>query len=115
MKHASPTPRLHSEAFLKKLMREQLRLSISCAAAFLIFLFGLPLANYFYPEFMAQRIAGFTLTWLILGVLFCPLVWGIAWFFIKRSIALEESVAASDAAERGIEEQNNRGGTGPRL
>jgi hypothetical protein len=39
---------------------------------------------------MATRIFGFTLSWFILGVLFFPLVWAIAWFFIRRSIALEE-------------------------
>ena len=55
---------MHSEAFLHSLMRKQLRLSIFCAAAFLLVLLGLPLANYFLPEFMATRILGFTLTWL---------------------------------------------------
>ena len=39
---------------------------------------------------MARRVFGFTLTWLLLGVLFFPLVWLISWFFIRRSIALEE-------------------------
>ena len=81
---------VHSEAFLRRLMRGQLRLSIGCAAAFLVALLGLPLANYFFPELMARRIFGFTLSWFILGVLFFPLVWVIAWFFIRRSIALEE-------------------------
>ena len=82
---------IHSDAFLHRLMRPQLRLSIACAATFLIALLGLPLANYFFPELMARRIFGFTLTWFILGVLFFPLVWGIAWVFIRRSIALEEA------------------------
>ena len=81
---------VHSEAFLRRLMRGQLRLSIACAAAFLVALLGLPLANYFFPELMARRIFGFTLSWFILGVLFFPLVWAIAWFFIRRSIRLEE-------------------------
>ena len=71
-------------------MRGQLRLSIACAAAFLVALLGLPLVNYFFPELMAKRIFGFTLSWFILGVLFFPLVWAIAWIFIRRSIALEE-------------------------
>lgn len=71
-------------------MRGQLRLSIACAAAFLVALLGLPLVNYFFPELMARRIFGFTLSWFILGVLFFPLVWAIAWFFIRRSIALEQ-------------------------
>ena len=85
---------IHSEAFLHRLMRRQLRLSIGCAATFLVALLGLPLLNYFAPNLMSTRVAGFTLTWLLLGVLFFPLVWVIAFYFIKRSIALEEAEAA---------------------
>src|SRR5438093_5944255 len=85
---------MHSESFLRSLMRKQLRLSILCAAAFLIALLGLPLANYFYPEFMARRILGFTLSWLLLGIGFFPAVWLIAWVFIRRSIALEAAEVA---------------------
>jgi len=82
---------MHSEAFLHRLMRRQLQLSIGCAATFLVVLLGLPLLNYFAPELMARRVAGFTLSWFLLGVFFFPAVWAIAWFFIKRSIALEEA------------------------
>jgi uncharacterized membrane protein (DUF485 family) len=82
---------MHSEAFLHSLMRRQLKLSTSCAGAFLIALLGLPLLNYFWPELMATRVFGFTLTWFILGVLFFPLVWAIAYYFIQRSIALEDA------------------------
>ena len=84
-------PDIHSESFLHMLMQRQLRLSIACAATFLVALFGLPLFNYFAPELMATRVFGFTLTWLIVGVLFFPLVWIISWIFIRRSIALEEA------------------------
>jgi uncharacterized membrane protein (DUF485 family) len=80
---------IHSELFLQGLMKRQLRLSVSCASAFLLLLFGLPLMNYFAPEFMATRVAGFTLSWLLLGVLFFPYVWIIAKWFITRSMALE--------------------------
>jgi uncharacterized membrane protein (DUF485 family) len=91
----SPTPPapdddIHSESFLRSLMRRQLRLSASCAATFLVALLGLPLLNYFAPQLMATRVAGFSLTWLVLGVLFFPFVWIISYVFIKRSIALEE-------------------------
>lgn len=82
---------IHSEEFLSGLMKRQLKLSISCASAFLILLFGLPLMNYLAPVFMAQRVGGFTLTWLILGVLFFPYVWLIAKWFIVRSMALENA------------------------
>ena len=82
---------IHSEAFLHSLMRRQLKLSVACAATFLVALLGLPLLNYFFPEAMAMRVFGFTLTWFVLGVAFFPFVWVIAWLFIRRSIALEET------------------------
>ena len=85
---------MHSEAFLHRLMRRQLRLSIACAATFLTALLGLPLLNYFAPELMARRVMGFTLTWFIVGVLLYPLVWTISFFFIKRSMAMEQEEAA---------------------
>jgi uncharacterized membrane protein (DUF485 family) len=85
-----PHDAVHSEEFLHTLMRRQLKLSIACALAFLVVLLGLPLANYFAPELMATRVGGFTLTWLVLGVLFFPAVWVISWVFIRRSIWLEE-------------------------
>ncbi|MEJ1973679.1 MAG: DUF485 domain-containing protein [Lacunisphaera sp.] len=94
----TPTPsddRVHSEAFLQTLMHRQLKLSIACAATFLVALLGLPLLNYFAPALMATRIAGFTLSWLILGVLFFPFVWIISWRFIKQSIALEQDEVKS--------------------
>ncbi|WP_404424854.1 DUF485 domain-containing protein [Nibricoccus sp. IMCC34717] len=87
----APDDVVHSEGFLSTLMRRQLKLSIACAAAFLIVLLGLPLANYLAPELMATRVAGgFTVSWLLLGVLFFPAVWVISWTFIRRSIRLEE-------------------------
>lgn len=94
-------PVVHSESFLRSLMRRQLSLSVSCAATFFIALLGLPLLNYFAPALMASRVAGFTLSWLVLGVLFFPFVWVISYVFIKRSIALEddEVAQASQAKE----------------
>jgi uncharacterized membrane protein (DUF485 family) len=86
----SPPDAVHSEEFLRLLMRRQLKLSVACAAAFLVGLIGLPLLNYFAPALMATRVAGFTLSWLLLGVMCFPLVWTVSYFFIRRSIWLEE-------------------------
>jgi uncharacterized membrane protein (DUF485 family) len=96
MKDQAPEKQIdmHSEQFLHSLMRKQLKLSIACALAFLVVLLGLPLANYFAPELMAKRIFGFTLTWFVLGIGFFPAVWCIAFYFIKRSIALENEEVA---------------------
>ncbi|HYP17237.1 MAG TPA: DUF485 domain-containing protein [Opitutus sp.] len=97
MSHTPPSSSdvVHSESFLRSLMRRQLRLSIACAATFLVALLGLPLLNYFAPDLMATRVGGFTLSWLIVGVLFFPFVWVISYFFIKRSIALEDEEVKS--------------------
>lgn len=94
-----PKPDMHSEEFLHSLMRKQLKLSIACALAFFIVLLGLPLANYFVPELMAKRIWGFTLTWFVLGIGFFPAVWCIAFYFIRRSIKLEEEEVAEVSRE----------------
>jgi uncharacterized membrane protein (DUF485 family) len=97
MNQPTADPKLdpHSEAFLHRLMARQLRLSVACAATFVIALIALPLLNYYAPELMGRRILGFTLTWFVLGVLFFPFVWIISYFFIKRSIALEDAEARS--------------------
>lgn len=96
----TPTePDMHSEAFLRSLMRKQLKLSIACALAFLLVLLGLPLANYFFPDLMARRVLGFTLTWFLLGIGFFPAVWIISFVFIRRSIALEEQEVAEVKGE----------------
>ncbi|MBX3745892.1 MAG: DUF485 domain-containing protein [Verrucomicrobiae bacterium] len=90
-----PDDPMHSEAFLRSLMRRQLQLSIACALAFMVILLGLPLANYFLPDLMARRVfGGYTLSWFLLGLGIFPAVWLIAWIFIRRSIALEETEVA---------------------
>ena len=101
MRESTSTPdAIHSDAFLARLMRGQLKLSIACALCFVVALVALHLLNYHQPAFMAQRVFGFTLTWLILGVLFFPFVWIISFVFIKRSIALED--AEAKAAKDGL-------------
>lgn len=96
---------IHSESFLHSLMRRQLKLSIASAITFLLALLGLPLANYFWPELMATRVFGFTLTWFVLGVLFFPFVWIISYVFIRRSIALEQA-EVSEVGHRVTETQS---------
>lgn len=91
MKEEAPSDlEIHSEVFLHQIMRRQLRLSLFCASLFLVTLLALPLMNYFLPDLMSRSIGGFTLSWFILGIFFFPVVWLIAWFFIKRSISFEK-------------------------
>jgi len=46
-----------------------------------------------------MRIFGFTLTWFLLGIGFFPAVWAISFYFIRRSIALEEEEVAEVAGQ----------------
>lgn len=80
-------------------MRRQLRLSVACSLAFLVVLLGLPLANFLAPGLMATRIGGFTLSWLLLGVLFFPAVWIISAYFIKTSLRMEAEEASLAVVE----------------
>jgi uncharacterized membrane protein (DUF485 family) len=89
---------IHSEEFLSGLIARQLKLSVTCGAAFVVLLFALPLFNYLAPELMARQVGGFTVSWLVLGVLFYPYVWIIARIFITKSIALENAEVETAAA-----------------
>jgi len=52
-----------------------------------------PLINLYMPELAATKIAGFTLTWLILGILFYPVTWLLSTYFVRKSEALESAIA----------------------
>jgi hypothetical protein len=71
------------------IMHRQAALSRKVAAVFLIILLGLPLVNLRYPEQANAPVAGFTLTWLFLGVLFYPITWVLSWYFIRESDRIE--------------------------
>ena len=100
MSESSPTPEaIHSDAFLARLMRDQLKLSVACALCFAVALVALPLQNYYQPAFMAQRVFGFTLTWLILGVLFFPFVFLSAFSPFSSSFFIMHVVSSYAASE----------------
>src|SRR2546423_1349050 len=93
-------PRLDTGQALPRLMREQLRLSICCAASFLVLCLGPLFLISFGPELRANPFFGFPLSWLLLGILFFPFVWLISWIFIRRSTQLEREEIA-DATRSG--------------
>jgi len=84
---------MHSEEYLHVLMTKQLKISMKLFSIFAFIVIGMPLANYYLPEIMNARIFGFTLSWLLLGVLFYPLTWLISYIYVKQSIAFEEEAA----------------------
>lgn len=79
---------------LRIIMRRQAALSLRVAAVFVLLLILLPLANLYLPEVMATKISGFTLTWIILAILFYPITWVLSAYFVKKSEEVEASIAA---------------------
>lgn len=70
-------------------MRRQAALSLRVAFVFLTLVLGLPLVNFLAPALANYRIAGFTATWLFLGVLFYPITVALSFYFVRHSDRIE--------------------------
>ncbi|MDX1932147.1 MAG: hypothetical protein SFU56_06055 [Capsulimonadales bacterium] len=77
-----------------EVMRKQVALSIRVAVVFLILLLGLPLFNFLLPDLAGTILSGFTLTWLLLGILFYPLTWFLSGYFIRESDRIESELVS---------------------
>ena len=80
----------------RRMMKKQLRLSLSVAIVFVIILVGLPLVNLYLPDLAKTPIMGFSLTWLILGVLFFPLTWFLSSWFVKGTERIDAEIVAEE-------------------
>ena len=80
------------DALLRRLMRKQVALSVRVAVVFIALLVAIPLFNLWAPTNAAMPIAGFTLTWLILGVLFYILTGLLSGYYVKHSDRIEEEL-----------------------
>jgi uncharacterized membrane protein (DUF485 family) len=74
-------------------MHKQFALSLQVGIVFFALLFGLPLVNRFLPALANMGVGGFTLTWLVLGILFFPLTWVLSAYFIRESERIEHEIA----------------------
>jgi uncharacterized membrane protein (DUF485 family) len=98
------------EALLRAIMRRQARLSVRVAALFLLLVLGLPLVNQYGGSLAQTRVAGFSATWLFLGVLFYPITWVLSAYFVQASEGVEREIALLAGAQpRGSEEETDRG------
>ena len=77
----------------RTIMRRQARLGLRIALVFVLILVGLPLLNLYLPEAMATRVGGFSITWLLLAVLFYPVTWLLSWLFVRGSDRVEDEIA----------------------
>ena len=82
------------------LMRRQAALSLRVAAVFLILVLGVPLLTHYAPEWCQQPVAGFPLSWFLLGILFYPITWALSTYFVRASERMEAEEAALVREER---------------
>lgn len=85
------------EALLRRLMRKQVALSVRVAMVFIALLVAIPLFNLWAPAFAATPIAGFTLTWLVLGLLFYGLTAVLSGYYVKHSDRIEEELLQEES------------------
>jgi uncharacterized membrane protein (DUF485 family) len=74
-------------------MQRQASLSLRVSAVFIVMLLGLPLVNAYLPNVANASMAGFTFSWLFLGVLFYPITWLLSSYFIRESNRIEDECA----------------------
>ena len=80
----------YGTVFLDHLIKRQRALGLSVAITFLIFLFSFPLVNFWLRGAGYLEIFGFQLNWLLLAVLFYPLIWTLAFYFVSTADKYEE-------------------------
>jgi uncharacterized membrane protein (DUF485 family) len=97
------------ESLLREIMRRQARLSVRVAALFLLLVLGLPLVNQYAGPLAQTRIAGFSATWLFLGVLFYPITWVLSAYFVQASEAVEHETARLAGTQPRRDEETARG------
>ena len=81
-----------------RVMRRQATLGLSIAAVFIVLIVGLPLFNQYFPKAAATPVAGFTLTWLLLGVAVFPITWLLSYVFVRLSDQIESDAAKAVTA-----------------
>lgn len=73
------------EAYMRSLLRSQLRLALSVLAATAVLLGGLPLLFALAPPVALTRVAGVPLPWLLLGALAYPVLWLAARYYVRQA------------------------------
>ena len=92
-------------ALTTRVMKRQAGLSIRVAMVFLVIVLLLPLLNWQMPDLAHTSILGFSLTWLILGVLFYPITWILSGYFVKASNTIETQIAQEEEANAHSEKE----------
>lgn len=93
MTQPDATSHRHAQ-LVERMMKKQAALGLRVSLVFLVLLIGIPLFNLYFPQQAATPVAGFTVTWLILGILFFPITWLLSIYFVRESEKIEAEAAA---------------------
>lgn len=79
--------------FLQALVRRQLRLSLTVAGLFVVFLAIQPLISTLWPAWGDLKLAGIPLTWVVLGVGSYPLLVWLGRHYVHRAEEIDNEFA----------------------
>jgi hypothetical protein len=77
------------EVYMRSLMHDQLRLTLSVGGFVLVTLGGLPLLFAILPVTRTLQVLGLPLPWLLLGVVVYPVLYGAARYYVHRAERIE--------------------------
>lgn len=81
------------ELYVTALIRAQYRLSLVVLGVGVATIVGLPLLFWLVPASRAATVGGLPLPWLALWVALYPACFGLGWWYVRASRAVEESFA----------------------
>jgi hypothetical protein len=81
------------EVYVSSLLRDQLALAIRILLTLALCLGPLPLLFHLAPGLAEVRLAGFPVTWLVLGVLVYPFLLLLGWAYVRRAERIEQAFA----------------------
>jgi hypothetical protein len=94
------------EAYMRSLVRTQLRLAAWLCLVLAVVVLGLPLLFAVFPEVREQRVLGLPLPWVVLGGLIYPWFVACGWWYVRQAERNEDDFAdLVDRAGRGGERQ----------
>ncbi|RKS68339.1 hypothetical protein BZB76_6602 [Actinomadura pelletieri DSM 43383] len=73
------------EAYMRSLVRTQLRLAVRLCAVLAVVVAGLPLLFAMVPAVREQEVFGVPLPWVVLGGLIYPWFVGCGWWYVRQA------------------------------
>ena len=73
------------EVYMSSLLRSQLRLALLALAAVAVFVGGIPLVFWLFPDLARVEVLAVPLPWLLLAFAVYPFLFGIGWLYVRAA------------------------------